>query len=91
MSEGNHNVILCERGIRTFEKATRNTLDLSAIAAVKQLSADVNIPHVCEAMKADEIEVLAKDAMADACFPGNPREATLDDVIELFKKICPAA
>jgi len=33
----------------------------------------------------------AKDAMADACFPGNPREATLDDVIELFKKICPAA
>lgn len=32
MSEGNHNVILCERGIRTFEKATRNTLDLSAIA-----------------------------------------------------------
>lgn len=42
-----------------------------------------------EAMKADEIEVLAKDAMADACFPGNPREATLDDVIELFKKICP--
>ena len=50
----------------------------AAIAAVKQLSADVNIPHVCEAMKADEIEVLAKDAMADACFPGNPREATLD-------------
>lgn len=35
MSEGNHNVILCERGIRTFEKATRNTLDLSAVAAVK--------------------------------------------------------
>lgn len=38
MSEGNHNVILCERGIRTFEKATRNTLDLSAIAAVKRMS-----------------------------------------------------
>ena len=63
----------------------------AAIAAVKQLSADVQIPHVCEAMKADEIEVLAKDAMADACFPGNPREATLDDVIELVKKICPSA
>ena len=38
-----------------------------------------SIPHVCEAMKADEIEVLAKDAMADAGFPGNPREATLDE------------
>jgi 3-deoxy-7-phosphoheptulonate synthase len=38
MSEGNYNVILCERGIRTFEDATRNTLDLSAIPVLKQLT-----------------------------------------------------
>lgn len=38
MSEGNPNVILCERGIRTFETATRNTLDLSAVALAKSLS-----------------------------------------------------
>jgi 3-deoxy-7-phosphoheptulonate synthase len=38
MSKGNHNVILCERGIRTFETATRNTLDLSAVPALKQLT-----------------------------------------------------
>lgn len=38
MSEGNPNVVLCERGIRTFETATRNTLDLSAIAIVKRKS-----------------------------------------------------
>lgn len=38
MSEGNYNVALCERGIRTFEDYTRNTLDLSAVAAVKSLS-----------------------------------------------------
>jgi 3-deoxy-7-phosphoheptulonate synthase len=38
MSEGNYNVILCERGVRTFETYTRNTLDLSAVAAVKELS-----------------------------------------------------
>ena len=38
MSEGNEQVILCERGIRTFETATRNTLDLSAVAALHQLS-----------------------------------------------------
>lgn len=38
MSEGNSNVILCERGIRTFETYTRNTLDLSAVLAVKKLS-----------------------------------------------------
>lgn len=38
MSEGNEKVIFCERGVRTFETYTRNTLDLSAVAAVKQLS-----------------------------------------------------
>jgi len=38
MSCGNHNVILCERGIRTFETATRFTLDLSAIPLIKELS-----------------------------------------------------
>ena len=38
MSEGNENVILCERGIRTFETYTRNTLDVSAIPAIKKMS-----------------------------------------------------
>nr|WP_288977120.1 3-deoxy-7-phosphoheptulonate synthase [uncultured Blautia sp.] len=38
LSEGNMKVILCERGIRTFEDYTRNTIDFSAIAAIKQLS-----------------------------------------------------
>ena len=38
VSQGNPNVILCERGIRTFETYTRNTLDISAVPALKQLS-----------------------------------------------------
>lgn len=38
MSEGNENVILCERGIRTFETSTRNTLDLSAVSVLHELS-----------------------------------------------------
>jgi 3-deoxy-7-phosphoheptulonate synthase len=38
MSEGNENIILCERGIRTFENQTRNTLDLSIVPLVKKLS-----------------------------------------------------
>ena len=38
MNEGNPNVILCERGIRTFETSTRNTLDLSAVCVVKEKS-----------------------------------------------------
>ena len=36
--EGNHDVIMCERGIRTFETATRNTLDISAVPVIKSLS-----------------------------------------------------
>ncbi|MDK2887248.1 MAG: 3-deoxy-7-phosphoheptulonate synthase [Thermoanaerobacter sp.] len=38
MSEGNEQIVLCERGIRTFEQSTRNTLDLSAVPLVKSLS-----------------------------------------------------
>ena len=38
MSEGNEQVILCERGIRTFETATRNTLDISAVSMLHELS-----------------------------------------------------
>ncbi|MBP3486659.1 MAG: 3-deoxy-7-phosphoheptulonate synthase [Oscillospiraceae bacterium] len=50
MSEGNDRVILCERGIRTFETYTRNTLDLSAVLAVKQMShlpVVVDPSHAC--------------------------------------------
>ena len=77
-------------GVDTTGMTTDEAAD-AAIAAVKQLSADVNIPTVCQAMKAEEIDQLATDAMNDACFPGNPREATHEDVVELFKKICPEA
>jgi 3-deoxy-7-phosphoheptulonate synthase len=38
LSNGNHNVILCERGIRTFEKYTRNTLDISAVPVIQKMS-----------------------------------------------------
>jgi 3-deoxy-7-phosphoheptulonate synthase len=50
MAGGNENVILCERGIRTFETFTRNTLDLSAVLAVKSLShlpVVVDPSHAC--------------------------------------------
>jgi 3-deoxy-7-phosphoheptulonate synthase len=38
MNEGNYNIILCERGIKTFENSTRNTLDISAVPVIKQKS-----------------------------------------------------
>ena len=45
MAEGNHRVILCERGVRTFADHTRNTLDLSAIPFVKRMS---HLPIICD-------------------------------------------
>ena len=44
-SEGNENIILCERGIRTFEEYTRNTLDLTAVPIVKELA---NLPIIID-------------------------------------------
>jgi len=65
MSEGNQNVVLCERGIRTFETYTRNTLDLSAIPVIKKLS---HLPVIVDPSHAAGkwwlVEPLAKAAIA---------------------------
>ena len=65
MAGGNDNVILCERGIRTFETYTRNTLDLSAIPAVKKLS---HLPVIVDPSHAaglwGMVEPMAKAAVA---------------------------
>ena len=65
MSEGNENVILCERGIRTFETYTRNTLDISAIPAIKKLS---HLPVIVDPSHAAGmwwmVEPLARAAIA---------------------------
>ncbi|TSA84647.1 3-deoxy-7-phosphoheptulonate synthase [Deinococcus detaillensis] len=65
LAEGNKQVILCERGIRTFEKWTRNTLDLSAVALAKQethLPVFVDVTHA--AGRRDLLIPLAKAALA---------------------------
>ena len=65
MAGGNENVILCERGIRTFETATRNTLDLSAVPVIKEKS---HLPIIIDPShatgKRDLVEPLAKAAIA---------------------------
>ncbi len=63
LSKGNYNVILCERGIRTFEKATRNTLDVSAIPVVKELS---HLPIIADPSHATGIRSVVPSA-ARAC------------------------
>ena len=64
MNEGNPNIILCERGIRTFETFTRNTLDLSAVLAVRELS---HLPIIVDPSHAtgkhNMIQPLAKAAI----------------------------
>lgn len=69
MASGNPNVILCERGIRTFETFTRNTLDLSAVLAVKQqshLPVVVDPSHACgKAWMVERMSMAAIAAGAD--------------------------
>src|SRR5207247_10193271 len=65
LSGGNTDVILCERGIRTFETATRNTLDVSAIPVVKQLA---HLPVIADPSHAtgrrDKVAAMARAAVA---------------------------
>jgi len=65
LSEGNYNVILCERGVRTFADHTRNTLDLSVIPAVKRAS---HLPIIVDPShgtgKRDKVTPLARAAVA---------------------------
>jgi 3-deoxy-7-phosphoheptulonate synthase len=85
MSGGNHQVILCERGIRTYETATRNTLDLSAIPVLKQMT---HLPVVVDPSHAvgkwDLVAPMAKAAVAAGAdgliieVHSNPEEALCD-------------
>src|SRR5690606_3744448 len=65
MSDGNHQVMLCERGIRTFETHTRNTMDISAIPVIHKLS---HLPIIADPSHAigirDKVPPLARAAVA---------------------------
>ena len=85
MAGGNERVILCERGIRTFETFTRNTLDLSAVLAVKQLShlpVVVDPSHACgKAWMVERMSLAAVAAGADGLLievHNDPKNALCD-------------
>ncbi len=59
----------------------------AAIDAVRQLSIDVGIPTKLEKLKEEDLEFLAQSAAADACAPGNPREASVEDFKDMFRKL----
>ncbi|MDI3534101.1 MAG: 3-deoxy-7-phosphoheptulonate synthase [Thermosediminibacterales bacterium] len=102
MKEGNFNVMLCERGIRTFETYTRNTLDLSAVPAIKQLS---HLPVIVDPSHATGkwwmVSPMAKAAVAagadgliievhpnpkEACSDG-PQSLTIENFTNLMKEL----
>ena len=59
----------------------------AAIDAVRQLSVDVGIPTKLEKLKEEDLPFLCESAAADACAPGNPRPATLEQFEEMFRKL----
>lgn len=91
VSEGNPNVILCERGIKTFETATRNTLDLNAVPYIKQKS---HLPVLVDPSHGTGIrELVAPMALAAAACGAdgvlievhrNPKEALSDGMQSLY-------
>ena len=106
MSEGNCSVVLCERGIRTFETATRNTLDVSAVPVVKERSClPIIIDPSHAAGKSPYVEPLAlagvaagADGLIVEVHP-NPKQAmsdaaqqlTVDAYASLFQKVSSVA
>lgn len=91
MAGGNNQVILCERGIRTFEKFTRNTLDLCAIPVIKKMS---HLPIIIDPSHAtglrDKVEPMSLAAIAAGCdgliieVHHNPEVAICDGAQSLY-------
>lgn len=74
-------------GVKDVDSMSQEEYRTAAIDAVKKLSADVGIPATLDKIKEEDLDQLADDALKDACYPGNPRKATPEQVKELFRKI----
>ena len=74
-------------GVKGVDTMSQEEYRKAAIDAVKQLSVDVGIPTRCEEMRREDLDSLASDALKDACYPGNPREADHAQVKALFEKL----
>lgn len=74
-------------GVEGVDEMSQEEYRKAAVDAVKKLSADVGIPAVNEKVREEDLDVLAADAYADACRPGNPRDTNEAELKELYKKI----
>ena len=74
-------------GVKNVDTMRQSAYRKAAIDAVKKLSEDVGIPKTVDAIKEADLDFLAQSAAADACAPGNPKEASIDDFKAMFRKI----
>ena len=74
-------------GVQGVDQMSVEEYRKAAVDAVKQLSIDVGIPEKNEKVKEEDLDVLAADAYADACRPGNPRDTSVEELKELYRKI----
>jgi len=74
-------------GVKGVDSMSQSEYRKAAIDAVRKLGEDVGIPATLPALKEADLDFLAASAAADACAPGNPKEASIDDFKNLFRKI----
>lgn len=75
-------------GVEGTENMSQEEYRKAAVDAVKKLSQDVGIPaDLKEIVKEEDVQFLAESAVADACTPGNPKDATLEQIIALYKSL----
>ena len=74
-------------GVKGVDDMDQDTYRKAAVEAVRKLSEDVGIPSRLEALKEEDLPFLAESAYADACAPGNPKDASVEDFKALFRKI----
>ena len=74
-------------GVKGVENMTVDEYRNAAVEAVRRLSADVGIPDKNDKVREEDLDILAADAFADACRPGNPRETSVEELKELYRKI----
>ena len=74
-------------GVKGVDEMSQEEYRKAAVDAVRQLSIDVGIPTKLEALKEADLDFLAHSAHEDACAPGNPKDASEEDLKALFRKL----
>ena len=75
-------------GVKGTENMSQEEYRKAAVDAVKQLAKDVGIPdNLRDIVKPEDVQFLSESAFADACRPGNPRDTSVEEIAELYKKL----